>query len=69
MPNCCVVAEPGETWNEDKKSYSSYNISYWAQAMQLDAKHPEFLPIEVKVGMGINLHPPVSGGQVCISFN
>ncbi|KAJ7855961.1 hypothetical protein B0H14DRAFT_729431 [Mycena olivaceomarginata] len=58
MPNCCVVAEPGETWNEDKKSYSSYNISYWAQAMQLDAKHPEFLPIEVKVGMGINLRPP-----------
>jgi hypothetical protein len=69
MPNCCVVPELGEAWNEDNKSYSSYDIGYWAQAMQMDAERPEVLPLEVKVGMGINLRPPASGDQIFGPFN
>ncbi|KAJ7734122.1 hypothetical protein B0H16DRAFT_156402 [Mycena metata] len=60
MPRCRVVTEPGDAWNEDRRSYSSYNIGYWAQDVRLSAERPEFHPLEVKVGMGINLRPPGS---------
>ncbi|KAJ7312227.1 hypothetical protein DFH08DRAFT_897150 [Mycena albidolilacea] len=60
MPRCRVVSEPGDAWNEDCRSYSSYNIGYWAQDVRLSAERPEFRPLEVKVGMGINLRPPGS---------
>ncbi|KAJ7855007.1 hypothetical protein B0H14DRAFT_3136436 [Mycena olivaceomarginata] len=57
MPRCRVDYETGDEWDEGKKSYSSYNIAYQLQGMRLDAERSEFYPLEVRVGMGINLHP------------
>ncbi|KAJ7936947.1 hypothetical protein B0H13DRAFT_2649329, partial [Mycena leptocephala] len=57
MPRCRVDCEIGEKWDKDNKSYSSYNIDYRAQDIRLDAERLEFHPLEVKVGMGINLRP------------
>jgi hypothetical protein len=42
-------------------SYSSYNIAYQPQDVLLDVERSDFHPLEVKVGMGINLHPTASG--------
>ncbi|KAJ7245671.1 hypothetical protein B0H12DRAFT_783486 [Mycena haematopus] len=56
MPRCCVDYEPGDEWDEGHKSYSSYNIAFQRQDMRLEADRPEH-PLEVKVGMGINLRP------------
>jgi hypothetical protein len=52
--------EIGDEWDEGSKSYSSYNIAYQMQDTQLDVEQSEFHPLEVKVGMGINLRPPAS---------
>ncbi|KAJ7033547.1 hypothetical protein C8F04DRAFT_1104252 [Mycena alexandri] len=57
MPRCRVDYEIGARWNINNKSYSSYDICYQAQDIRLDAERHEFYPLEVKVGMGINLHP------------
>ncbi|KAJ6589589.1 hypothetical protein B0H19DRAFT_239316 [Mycena capillaripes] len=57
MPRCRVSYETGDEWDEGHKSYSSYNIAYQPQDMRLDAERSEFHPLEVKVGMGINLRP------------
>jgi hypothetical protein len=56
-----VDYEIGEKWDKNNKSYSSYNIGYRAQDIRLDAEPLEFHPLEVKVGMGINLRPAASG--------
>jgi hypothetical protein len=61
MPRCRVDCEIGEKWDKDNKSYSSYNIDYRAQDIRLDTERLEFHPLEVKVGMGINLRPAASG--------
>jgi hypothetical protein len=58
-----VDYETGDEWDEDNKSYSSYNIVYQVQDIRLDTERREFHPLEVKVGMGINLRPAASGGQ------
>jgi hypothetical protein len=63
MPRCRVDYEPGERWNVDNMSYTSYDVSYQAQGIQLDTEQPGFRPLQVKVGMGINLRPSASGGQ------
>jgi hypothetical protein len=55
--------EIGHEWNKDNKSYSSYNMSYQAQNMRLDIEQTDDDPLEVKVGMGINLRPAVGGGR------
>ncbi|KAJ7136613.1 hypothetical protein C8R44DRAFT_948151 [Mycena epipterygia] len=60
MPRCRVAHENGDEWDEENRSYSSYNIAYQPQDMALDAERDELHPLEVKVGMGINLQPPVS---------
>jgi hypothetical protein len=60
MPRCRVRHEIGDEWVKDDKSYSSYNIVYQLQDIQLDAERSEFYPLEVKVGMGINLRPAAS---------
>ncbi|KAJ7136621.1 hypothetical protein C8R44DRAFT_360459 [Mycena epipterygia] len=60
MPRCRVAHENGDDWDEDTGSYSSYNIAYQPQDMALDAERDELHPLEVKVGMGINLQPPGS---------
>ncbi|KAJ6522673.1 hypothetical protein DFH09DRAFT_1191306 [Mycena vulgaris] len=57
MPKCYVDYETGDEWDEENKSYSAYNIVYQAQDIRLDTERPEFHPLEVKVGMGINLRP------------
>ncbi|KAJ7719676.1 hypothetical protein B0H16DRAFT_1605980 [Mycena metata] len=57
MPRCRVDYETGDEWDKGNKSYSSYNIAYQLQGMRLDAERSELYPLEVKVGMGINLHP------------
>ncbi|KAJ7795847.1 hypothetical protein B0H13DRAFT_745578 [Mycena leptocephala] len=59
MPRCRMHHEIGDEWDEGSKSYSSYNIAYQMQDTQLDVES-EFHPLEVKVGMGINLRPPGS---------
>jgi hypothetical protein len=61
MPKCLVEYENGGEWDEDNKSYSSYNIVYQAQNIRLDDGKPEYHPLEVKVGMGIDLRPAASG--------
>ncbi|KAF8175435.1 hypothetical protein K438DRAFT_1771058 [Mycena galopus ATCC 62051] len=48
---------PGDKWDEDSKSYWSYNIAY---EPQLNPRRSEAHSLEVKVGMGINLKPPGS---------
>jgi hypothetical protein len=63
MPRCRVDYETGDEWDEDNKSYSSYNIVYQVQDIRLDTERREFHPLEVKIGMGINLRPATSGGQ------
>jgi hypothetical protein len=60
MPKCRVDYETGDEWDEGSKSYSSYNIAYQLHDMKLDAERSEVHPIEVRAGMGINLHPSVS---------
>ncbi|KAJ7812308.1 hypothetical protein B0H14DRAFT_3879711 [Mycena olivaceomarginata] len=57
MPRCRVHHETGAEWDKEDKSYSSYNIAYQLQDTQLNAARSEFHPLEVKVGMGINLQP------------
>ncbi|KAJ7934262.1 hypothetical protein B0H13DRAFT_2305987 [Mycena leptocephala] len=57
MPKCYMRHEIGHEWNKDNKSYSSYNMSYQAQNMRLDIEQTDDDPLEVKVGMGINLRP------------
>ncbi|KAJ7789280.1 hypothetical protein B0H13DRAFT_1936454 [Mycena leptocephala] len=61
MPRCHVDYETGDEWDEDNKSYSSYNIAYQAQDKRLQIERPDFHPLQVKVGMGINLRPAASG--------
>jgi hypothetical protein len=61
MPRCRVDYETEDEWDEGNKSYSSYNIAYQLQGMRLDAERSEFYPLEVRVGMGINLHPAAGG--------
>jgi hypothetical protein len=58
-----VLSEPGDEWDKDDKSYSSYDIVYEAQDIPLGDEQPESHPLEVKVGMGINLRPAASSGQ------
>jgi hypothetical protein len=62
MPRCHVDYEPGDEWDADDKSFSSYNIAYERQLMRMNSE-PESrpYPLEVKFGMGINLRPSVSG--------
>jgi hypothetical protein len=60
MPRCRVHSEIGSEWDKPGKSYTSYNFTYQPQDMPLDPGRPEYHPLEVKVGMGINLRPPVS---------
>ncbi|KAJ6506732.1 hypothetical protein C8R45DRAFT_510503 [Mycena sanguinolenta] len=60
MPKCRVDYETGDEWDEGDKSYSSYNIAYQLQDMRLDAERAESHPMEVRVGMGINLQPASS---------
>jgi hypothetical protein len=60
MPKCHVDYEMGDDWTEGQKSYSSFNIVYQLQDMQLDAERSEFHPLEVRAGMGINLRPAAS---------
>ncbi|KAJ7616171.1 STE like transcription factor-domain-containing protein [Mycena polygramma] len=48
MPKCRVDHEIGDEWDEDKKSYTSYNITYQPQDVQLEAGPSEFHPLEVK---------------------
>jgi hypothetical protein len=62
MPRCHVDYERGDEWDEGSKSYSSFNIVYQLQDIRLDAERSELRPLEVKVGMGINLRPAVSRG-------
>ncbi|KAJ7253242.1 hypothetical protein C8J57DRAFT_1722591 [Mycena rebaudengoi] len=57
MPRCRVHSEIGSEWDKPGKSYTSYNFTYQPQDMSLDPG-PEYHPLEVKVGMGINLRPP-----------
>ncbi|KAJ6550840.1 hypothetical protein DFH09DRAFT_606835 [Mycena vulgaris] len=57
MPRCRVDYEIGDEWDEDSKSYTSYNIAYQPQDLRLDADLGHLHPLEVKVGMGINLRP------------
>jgi hypothetical protein len=60
MPKCRVDYEIGDRWNKANKSYSSYNIAYQTQNIRLDDERSEYRPLEVKVGMGINLDPAAS---------
>ncbi|KAJ7887830.1 hypothetical protein B0H14DRAFT_2694749 [Mycena olivaceomarginata] len=57
MPKCRVDYEIGDEWDSSSESYSSYNISYELQDMRLDAERAGSHPLEVRVGMGINLRP------------
>ncbi|KAJ7127957.1 hypothetical protein C8R44DRAFT_779066 [Mycena epipterygia] len=57
LPRCRVNHEIGDEWDEDSRSYTSYNIAYQPQDMRLDVERSELHPLEVKVGMGINLRP------------
>ncbi|KAJ6550838.1 hypothetical protein DFH09DRAFT_606812 [Mycena vulgaris] len=57
MPRCRVDYETGDEWDEDSKSYTSYNIAYQPQAIQFAPESVDFHPLEIKVGMGINLRP------------
>ncbi|KAJ7266651.1 hypothetical protein C8J57DRAFT_376411 [Mycena rebaudengoi] len=56
MPRCHVAEEIGDEWDNNNESYSSYNMVYRAHAKPLEGDS-EFYPLEVKVGMGINLRP------------
>ncbi|KAF7369662.1 hypothetical protein MVEN_00297300 [Mycena venus] len=58
MPKCRVDYEPGDEWDENERSYSSYNIAYQLQDMRFDSHSSEFHPLEFRMGMGINLRPP-----------
>ncbi|KAF8215329.1 hypothetical protein K438DRAFT_774462 [Mycena galopus ATCC 62051] len=60
MPKCLVEHENGEEWDQDDKSYSSYNLVYQPQNFQWDTRLPKIHPLEVGVGMGINLRPAAS---------
>ncbi|KAJ7918397.1 hypothetical protein B0H13DRAFT_1992790 [Mycena leptocephala] len=55
-----IMPKQGDMWDEDSKSYRSYNIAYEPQHMRLNPRRSEAHPLEVKVGMGINLQPPGS---------
>ncbi|KAK7052523.1 hypothetical protein R3P38DRAFT_2501646 [Favolaschia claudopus] len=66
LPRCHLVYEIGDEWDENSKSYSSYNIAYQLQRPEFETVHRE--PVEVRVGMGINLHPPVIQPLPKISF-
>ncbi|KAJ7182423.1 hypothetical protein C8R43DRAFT_5507 [Mycena crocata] len=57
MPRCRVDYEIGDEWDEEKQSYTSYNLAYQPQDIRLDHQRQEARPLEVKVGMGINLRP------------
>ncbi|KAJ7479068.1 hypothetical protein FB451DRAFT_1240534 [Mycena latifolia] len=57
MPRCRVDYETGDEWDEGSKSYSSYNVAYQQQDIPLEPQHAEFHPLQVKIGMGINLRP------------
>jgi hypothetical protein len=63
MPKYIVDFEIGDKWDVENKSYSSFNIAYPAQKIRLDGEQHEH-PLEVKVGMGINLNPAVSVWQL-----
>lgn len=52
--------EAGDEWDRNDKSYQSYDIVYQPQDMPFNGGRPEVHPVEVKVGMGINLQPPAS---------
>ncbi|KAJ6564185.1 hypothetical protein B0H19DRAFT_1374657 [Mycena capillaripes] len=60
MPKCPPDCENEDGWDEDRKSYSSYNIASEPQHMRLDPLRSEVQTSKVKVGMGINLKPPGS---------
>jgi hypothetical protein len=68
MPRCRVDYETGDELNQDSKSYTSYNIAYQRQDMRLDAEPGYLDPLEVKVGIGINLRPSASPCQIDSSF-
>ncbi|KAJ7086985.1 hypothetical protein C8R44DRAFT_820538 [Mycena epipterygia] len=57
MPRCLVDYSPGEEWDTDTDSYTSYNITCQPQAIRIGHDGAEFHPLDVKVGMGINVHP------------
>ncbi|KAK7028604.1 hypothetical protein R3P38DRAFT_932410 [Favolaschia claudopus] len=57
LPKCRVDYEPGDDWDHEGKSFSSYNIAYQPQEAPFRQNSE---PIQVRVGMGINLSPPVS---------
>ncbi|KAJ6521456.1 hypothetical protein DFH09DRAFT_1331180 [Mycena vulgaris] len=66
MPRSHMDHEMGEEWDEDNKSYSSYNIVYQPQDSRYSAAKSDLL--EVKVGMGINLRPTAKQPLPQISF-
>ncbi|KAF8190595.1 hypothetical protein K438DRAFT_912739 [Mycena galopus ATCC 62051] len=57
MPRCYMNCEIGNNGPDDDKSYSSYNLVYHPQTTQLDGGRPQWHPVEVTVGMGINVIP------------
>ncbi|KAK7001430.1 hypothetical protein R3P38DRAFT_1795411 [Favolaschia claudopus] len=54
LPKCRVDHEPGDEWDTDDKSFSSYNIVYRPQDEVFEVERG---PLELRVGMGINTHP------------
>lgn len=54
-PRCQVFSNTGEEWSTNNSSYSSYNVSYEPQADLVGTLRGLPFPLEVRVGMGINL--------------
>ncbi|KAJ6461465.1 hypothetical protein C8R45DRAFT_1108690 [Mycena sanguinolenta] len=56
---CRVHYDPGDDWDSDILSYSSYNIAYQRQDVQADSVHrlseSDRRPLELRVSMRINL--------------
>ncbi|KAJ7614929.1 hypothetical protein FB45DRAFT_1035728 [Roridomyces roridus] len=65
MPKCLVKWEEGEEWGDEEdadESYSSYNISFQPREVCFSStRNSEPLPLEVKVGMGVNFRSAPSG--------
>ncbi|KAJ7712090.1 hypothetical protein B0H16DRAFT_1703140 [Mycena metata] len=64
-PRCGVFFDPGERWNEDNKSYMSYDIT------TVPGKNPRTgvqHPLKVDFAMGINLKSVKDAGLPTISF-
>ncbi|KAK7028606.1 transcriptional regulatory protein pro-1 [Favolaschia claudopus] len=60
MPKCRIDHENGDRWDNEDRSYTSYNIAYQPQTAQFNFRDRPAMPassLEMKVGMGINLRP------------